>query len=374
MPILGSLAGFNDQFFTKMFALRVQTRTQLIGRPPTQDEASAMAFWVAKQVSLYSYGTPVGLVGGWWRAWGTRNTFRFPFYQPNMETFEPRIFPPRLGFLSGNRALMAWHALRFAAYGGAGQYVGQILFGSYSMTVASVGEMQDNRLKDMNNAVRAQARKRNGALEQVQVGKPGATSAQQTSTVAVGRNEQQDDASPSGGMYFDEGRESGSIPDERMGGGNIQQDQSRKKGWPVSRAPSQPSSTQEPREQQFEDFDDASPTGGQGPRADTASSGSAWDRIRSGSNTRPSGQREGSAWPTNSDTPASQSGQSAWSKLQNYNQEEPRQSSADSFTYNKKEEERSLAKSEAQKEFDARIERERRGGDFNSGNGDQRRW
>lgn len=46
----------------------------------------------------------------------------------------------------------------------------------------------------------------------------------------------------------------------------------------------------------------------------------------------------------------------------------------DSFTFSKTEEERNLAQIEAQKEFDARVEKERRGGDFSSGNGDQKRW
>jgi hypothetical protein len=47
---------------------------------------------------------------------------------------------------------------------------------------------------------------------------------------------------------------------------------------------------------------------------------------------------------------------------------------SDDFAFSKENEERSLARTEAQREFDARVERERRGGDFSSGSGNQKRW
>jgi hypothetical protein len=47
---------------------------------------------------------------------------------------------------------------------------------------------------------------------------------------------------------------------------------------------------------------------------------------------------------------------------------------SDDYAFSKETEERSLARDQAQKEFDARVERERRGGDFSSGSGDQKRW
>ncbi len=84
--------------------------------------------------------------------------------------------------------------------------------------------------------------------------------------------------------------------------------------------------------------------------------GSAWDRIRKGENLDP--QKPESAWSKQRPSPPGQSSGS----------------SNNDFTYNKSEEERNYAKDEAQKEFDARVERERRGGDFSKGNGDQKRW
>ncbi len=99
----------------------------------------------------------------------------------------------------------------------------------------------------------------------------------------------------------------------------------------------------------------------------TAPQGSAWDRLRRGEKPAPVPQKSGGKHPTK---------QSAWSRQQDETQREQKEGSTmgDSFAFSKSEEERNYAKEEAQKEFDARVERERRGGDFSQGGGDQRRW
>jgi hypothetical protein len=111
-------------------------------------------------------------------------------------------------------------------------------------------------------------------------------------------------------------------------------------------------------------FDDASPTGGQGVAAETppAAQGSAWERLRRGEK------------PESSSSTGSN--QSAWQRAQNETQKEQRQglTTGDSFAFSKSEEERSYAKEEAQKEFDSRVERERRGGEFSQNGGNQKRW
>jgi hypothetical protein len=159
--------------------------------------------------------------------------------------------------------------------------------------------------------------------------------------------------------------------EETMGnndGGNASGTTNQSRPWPAKTAPPQ-MPTQETPDQPFDAWDDASPAGGQGVPADTSqprpsrSSGSAWDRLRRGEKPPPPGPRQ-------------QSGPRPFSNTQNEAQREQRQGSTldDSYTFSKSEEERSYAKDEAQKEFDARVERERRGGDFSSGNGDQKRW
>ena len=96
-------------------------------------------------------------------------------------------------------------------------------------------------------------------------------------------------------------------------------------------------------------FDSASPTGGAGAVADEDgnSGGSAWDRIRQGS--------ASGASPSNLDeNTRSLTGQ-------------PEKNDDSGFAFSSSEEEKTYARVEAQKEFDARVEKERDGGDFDSG-------
>jgi hypothetical protein len=91
--------------------------------------------------------------------------------------------------------------------------------------------------------------------------------------------------------------------------------------------------------------DDASPLVSSQPAP--ARSGSTWDRIRQESASSKGSPRQS---PTN--TPQIRREQQEGSTL------------GDSFSFASSDEERQLAKTEAQKEFDARVERERQGGDF----------
>ncbi|PSS07135.1 hypothetical protein M430DRAFT_193408 [Amorphotheca resinae ATCC 22711] len=356
MPIFGPLFGYNQKLFEKVLHEKLVNGAHALGRPPTQEEAEATAFWTAKQISIISYGSPIGVAGGWWRAWNTASTYRFPFWQPNPETFNPLSFPPAMGTLRNLHAMIAWHALRALAYGVVGNYVGQIIIGSYSISTAAVGELSDKRLTAMVNAVRQQAQQRRGGL-------PSPT---QQRAAGMARN-QPDDASPTAGMYGDESSETGSdIGRLGMSDDKLQEDRTRT--WPrPSKAPQM-----EPYEAQDEGFvfDDASPTGGQGVSADTAPHQmSAWERLRRGEKPVPSGQ----AGPRGLAAPA-QPRQNAWAKLQNNTQpEQGGLSASESYTFSETDEDRNVARAQAQKEFDAQVDRERRGGDFNSG-AERRRW
>jgi hypothetical protein len=379
IPILGPLFGYTDQLFSKVLQQKVQTASNALKRPLSQEETSAFAYWTAKQISIFSYGPPLGIAAGLWRAYSTAPLFRFPFWQPNLEKLQPDAFPPKMPIMRGNRAVLAWHAVRGLAYGAVGNYIAQILFGSYSMSVAAVGELSDPRLKAMVEAVRQQAQQRRGSLPNPRGGQPGTVDgAQQRGGVRIGKG-QQDDASPTGGVFGDENESlsketSNGVSEDNVGG--AQAAEGRWPGLPRSRPTPAPRSVPETQSQPFDAFDDASPTSGQGVVADTTtpqSSGSAWDRIRRGEKPT-SAPKPDSGWQ--SGRGQQQSRQSAWSKQSNDTQQEQREGSTtgDSFTFSKTGEERGYAKEEAQKEFDARVDKERRGGDFSQGSGDQRRW
>jgi len=372
-PVLGPLFGYDTKYLAKVLKQRLQSKQGILGRPPTQDEATATAYWIAKQMSTQSYGEPLGLAAGFWRAQSTTSTFRFPFWQPNLETFNPTVFPSgKMPLVCGNRAVNAWHIARYLTYGFIGMQIAQILFGSYSATVAVVGELSDPRLKEVVKAINERSKRKAGALPNV--GQPGAIP-QQNGRVGMGR-QPVDDASPTADRYGDPSAGNGDALVGNTSDDNVQQEEHRRRQWPRTSKPAPPMDTRETPEKSFSEFDDASSTGGQGTRADIVQpQGSAWDRVRQGAVSKPAGQTS-SSWPKTNQN-QQPSGESAWARARNNARQGPQDGSHtdDNFTISKSEEERSYARSEAQKEFDAKVERERRGGDFSSGGtGDRRRW
>ncbi|EKD15869.1 uncharacterized protein L3040_003272 [Drepanopeziza brunnea f. sp. 'multigermtubi'] len=364
IPIFGPLCGYNETYLVQILDRRVANGSRLLHRPLTQEEVDALVYHSAKRVAILSYGTPLGVVGGALRCYQTANTFQFPFYKPNLEKFNAQVFPPKFSFLTGSRAMLAWHFGRLIAYSMAGEVFGDAFMTSYALSVSAVGESSDKRLKPFIEAIQADLKRKRAAQkdgrepEQLQV-KRGNVSSTRTGIETDWNPAQKD------------------TPGEEVRAGTIEsamavfqagiqseRDSAPRPQWQGRPTPAVP--TEESSPQPFGIFDDASPTGGQGVQADiretpAASSppsqgGSAWDRIRRGEKTTPAAERSTrKAWPRISD-------------------DQERGSGDDSFAFSKSEGERSFARQETQKEFDARMEKERRGGDFSNGNGDQRRW
>lgn len=363
IPVIGSMIGFNETLFSKVLTIKIANGSQLLHRPMSQEEVDAFGYWTAKQISIYSYGGPIGALGGAYRCYTTADTFRFPFYRPNMEKFQPNVFPPRTGGLSGGRAVMAWHLLRAAAYGGVGVFIGQVLFGSYSMSVAAVGELSDKRLKNFVDATRSRARQRMGQMDSApNTPRQPMKWPQSDSSQA---SPEKDDASPAGGLL------GGEKASESWGNTEEMQSTGQQRQSPQARYTPPPVQPEQSSDQPFGMFDDASPTGGRGVLEDVraepqaqARGGSAWDRLRKGAPTRTTPNRPGPNQGTQQP-----SSQNPWSREQKEGS-----TVGDAYSFSNTEEERSLAKQEAQKEFDARVEQERRGGDFSKGSGDQKRW
>lgn len=360
MPLFGAVLGFNEKKYAEVLGTRIASARHMLKRRVTPEEVNALSYHTGKQLSILSYSSALGMAGGLYRAYSTTGTFRFPFFQPNPETFNANMFPtPSKAMLKGSRAILMWHILRYNAYLFIGKTVADLVVGSYAASVTVVGELSDPRLKDLTKAMREHASERSGKQLPSPAGiprppmKPGQYPPQSQNTA-------QDNASPTGGMTnYEEPETTQSWPQEQE-----------RDGPQTVRWKSQPPSQQAPPRQEEKPFDmfddDASPTGGRGIQADMSSStqssntgGSAWEKIRRGQKPAPK-----------------QENTSGWSRLQNNTQKEQREGSTmgDSFTFSKTEEERNLAQIEAQKEFDARVEKERRGGDFSSGNGDQKRW
>ncbi|KAF4631370.1 hypothetical protein G7Y89_g6764 [Cudoniella acicularis] len=343
-PIFGRLFGDTDADFSKLLGWKIEQSKTVLHRPLTQPEIDAFAYWTARQISILSYSSPVALAAGLYRTYSTRLEFRFPFYKPNLATFNTAVFPhPRMAMVTGPRATIMWHIFRAFGYTSMASIFSKMFFGSYAASVGGVGEVTDKRLKAYVEAVRGQVQQRRGGL-------PGAMGKVPAERVP---KKQEDDASPTGGMFNEEVAESPYQED-------VQQPPAPPRPQTYPAPPSQPQSDS------FDYFDNASPT------ASTVSSntslptptGSVWERVRRGE--RP---------PTSSSQAPSQ----AQSKPSG-SWEERRKSGDDSFSFSKTDEERNYAKEEQQKEFDARVERERRGGNFSAGglnrrgDGDQKRW
>ncbi|KAF8858059.1 hypothetical protein BDZ45DRAFT_591648 [Acephala macrosclerotiorum] len=361
MPIFGPLFGFNDKRFSMFLQARVATASQILDRPPTQEEVTALAYHTAKYMSVISWGGPLGIAGGLWRCYGTRDTFRFPFFQPNLEKLQVQAFPtPKMPVVRGLWAVTAWHLVRGSAYSIMGNIIAQIFFASYATSVTLVGELVDPRLKQFHEAIkkrgRESAEKRQGTLPGM--GQPGQMQGPQPQTQ---QSEIQDDASPTGGMY--------GQADMTPTPGTYETAPQRappRRQFPQRRPVPAEAPVESSDSSPFDIIDDASPTGGQGMYGATAqpqpqSQGSAWERLRRGEKPAP--------------VPSKTSNSGARTQQQIQTQREQREGATlgESYTFSKSDEERSYARDEAQKEFDARIERERRGGDFNSGSGN-RKW
>lgn len=307
---------------------------------------NAMTFYTAKQLAIMSYGAPLGLAGAFWRAYTTRTSFRFPFYKPDLAKFSFDAFPTtKLAVVRGPPAMMVWHGLRYLTYGYIGKVIGEILLGSYGASVALVGEMQDSRLKsyieEMRKAIKAGLEKKSDGIGQRGRSQP-VPQIGQVGGVA------QDDASPTGGMF---GQDDTAPQDDNGASQPIPQRSAWARRTPPPQAPHIPAQDAQAESKPFDMFDDASPTSGaqQGMIEDTQpqrtqQSGSAWDRIRRG------------------DRPPPPPRQAPRSQVQS-----PEQRGDNDYMRSQRSEESKYSKEQAQKEFDAQIERERSGGDFNGG-------
>lgn len=362
MPIFGKLLGFNEELITKGVQIKANNAAQVLGRQPTDVEINALAYWTSKQISILSYAAPLGVTGGLWRCYDTAATFRFPFFQPNLEIFKKEIFPhSAIPMIRGNSAVIVWHLTRALLYGYVGNSAAKLVFASYSISVGAVGEASDPTLKEYIAAMRKKAMGTTPAVSQ-----PPARGPQRAPVpVSAPSQPQQDDASPTGGMFGTDAPE-GFLG--RYEGGESEppaQQQPQWKPTPQSRpAPVQTQTTEAPS-QPFDMFggeDSPQRPDQQGVVPDTRpQQGSSWDRIRRGQ--QPAGQGQG-GW--DSVRKKSGPGESEWSRQENQEQKAQKQGSTYGETYSisKRDEEKGYAKEEAQKEFDARIERERQGGDF----------
>ena len=311
LPFWAGLAGYSRTWYKLNVAGSIINMSTAVGRPLTYDETQALAgYWGAYcRHRTYEPLTALGLTAFLWNR--GRAKFRFPFHTPGPD-FSPHMFPGIPG-LAGQRAFVMLHVVRALAYGIPTWYVTQAVVGSYAKTSAMVKITMDPILKELNAAIMKEAREHAGPRGRRAPPAPvdPAHSAPPTPPSAEGAWQQDQDQGWQNGTsspFLDE-------QDDRSG---------------VSSMETQQTSFQ-------------SPTGG-----------SAWDRLR-----RKSAEGSGSDAPRQEPQAG---GYQDWAERRRGSQQTGGAGQgSDSYTYSEQDQDNAVAKEQAQKEFDAMLERERRG-------------
>ncbi|KAK6211104.1 hypothetical protein QIS74_10368 [Colletotrichum tabaci] len=125
-----------------------------IGRQPTQDEVNVLCHIAYKEAQTVAWVVPLSAVLGATLTWIGRRTYRFPFFQPKFVKFNPDLFPTaKAPFVQGRLANRLWHNTRFVAYFALSSILIAPFMGSYATAVAMATAQRDERLaqfrKDM---------------------------------------------------------------------------------------------------------------------------------------------------------------------------------------------------------------------------------
>lgn len=386
VPLIGPLLGYGEAYRTRVVQETLVGASKVVKRPLRHEEVQGIAELYNKVIVRQSWGDTIGMAAGATICYQKASTYRFPFWSPNLERFNPN----ELGPLRGHVARAGWHTCRALGYMALFGVIGDFIFRNSAVMTSLAALQRDPRLKEFNDQL---ANRMKGALEErdrnrdrQRAGLPPQERRDQGTTGGVGgfsgsgasnakrrRTDNVDDMSPTGGTFaesFGSASDTSMLSDEQMRVQEARQqaeDSRAANTYQTDKAARQQQQQQTQAQRQRQDsfdFGDASPSSSptassqspQGSRsAERGPPGeSAWERIR-----RQRGMSEQSP-PSSPQSGGIQREQRQVSTL------------GDSFSFSATEEERALAKSEAQKEFDARIERERQGKDFGSEGG--RRW
>ncbi|EHK49854.1 uncharacterized protein TrAtP1_007702 [Trichoderma atroviride] len=264
-------------------------------------------------------------------AYRGRKTWRFPFFNPEFKRFSPIGGSPGLKFM--------WHSARFAAYYGTLWVLGEPVFQGANFMRQRREMEADPRLRALLHDGGAQGATLLGGNPEAreQIRDEWESAAQYENTNQQYRDAESEQKAPA-------------APTQSA--------------WTSYRSPATPSAQPQPQQQQSDawdssftdDFDDASPVAPAARNRSDASnnsSGSAWDRIRQQAQYQPSQQnrktwekpQSGGGWGSEAESGAQYQGSA------------PRES----YSFSSADEEKNLAKGQAQQEFDRLLEREREG-------------
>ena len=343
----------------------------ITGRRVTQEEAEGITFYGSRRI-MTMYAGQISAIGlGVGSAYWGRKDMKFPFMKPKplerYDSFPMRVMP----ILKGQAARYMWHITRGNVYIVLWLFLTNPFFRSIADTRMTVGLYADRRTHGLTQAIKGKfdRLRSNRASEAAAIFQSGQAQQQKTLPQDGASPAAFDDSQSYGGQsdyagdetFTDGNTDTGLISETAMQGQQPQQ--SSPNSWSRAQSRGSRGSSQQMGQQDKSSssffFDDASPTAGNDPEMGTSrplskqQSGSAWARLRRGDVDGQSG-----------------SSQSAPNDRSSYSNQSPDfETRSDSFSFSKGEEERRLAKNQAQKDFDTMLDRERREG----GSGDYMR-
>ncbi|KAJ9631174.1 hypothetical protein H2204_008396 [Knufia peltigerae] len=383
----------------------------LAGRPLTQTEAEAMAFYSTNRTIYSLWGNLSGCVAGGLIAWRTYDKMKFPFRSPRpMEEYQS--FPSkRWAIATGRQAQFMWQFTRFNVWAALAVFAASPLFAAAGDTFGMYGLYKDERTKGLMMEIkgsldRISANRYRGGPDQRQNLPPTQTQTQdgpqygnQDSSQEYYNNRASDrtDYSGSDGYSGDSSFTDGTTDTGVMGDLSMRARDSRQSnpstrwdnrtGAPQYTQSNSNGSRSSPGSSFFDD-DDASPTAGNDPDMATPGPTSggfpgSWARIRrenqrsstysnaqgqSNSNQGFQGQPQQQQQQQQPVVPHSDWQRDTSSRTDDSFYQRPSDQRNDreggggdaGFSFSNTEADRQLAREQAQKEFDAILDKERR--------------
>ncbi|KAI1498955.1 hypothetical protein F5X99DRAFT_391623 [Biscogniauxia marginata] len=370
-----------ERFYVLSVLKKVTNHAVGAQRRLTATEVDAVSEHAAKTVRQFAWTQPMSIAFAAGLAWSRRRTFKFPFYQPKMRTFDPLAFPTRtMPLIRGPRAVATWHFLRFLAYCPLCWVSTALFLTSTSESSFRARMMRDPRLsglihditrsqKELQTLALQEQRRRLGIPDPPGQGqttvyrRPDGVSSskaprQTTQPQYSGPKDHGDGAFASNGDTFEN-------PNPTVGKASSATQSSWARSSPPQAPPGNPQgadypehSSQHAADESDLFDDDASPIAPSARRveANQSPSVSSWERIRQ------QAQSGAQKWERG-DSSGQESG---WAQLRQDKTRNARETSpkSDDFAYSKQDEEREkqlYEKEQAQKEFDALVEAERHG-------------
>ncbi|KDN72055.1 hypothetical protein CSUB01_02401 [Colletotrichum sublineola] len=135
-----------------------------LGRQPTQEEVNVLCHIAYKEARTAAWAIPISAMLAAALTWRGRGTYRFPFFQPKFEKFSPDVFPTaKAPFLQGRLANRMWHNTRFVAYFAICSLGVSPFIGSYATSVAIATAKRDKRLSQFRNDMKPERLIKNNA-------------------------------------------------------------------------------------------------------------------------------------------------------------------------------------------------------------------